>query len=394
MSRVLRVDLRFDGDDIAILAATPIEAPEPLQAEVPEGADALEVRDPAGATLFAARLPDLDHGGESLDEENRMQRTKRGEEPRYHSVEVPWGGEGSTLAIRREPPAGRRRRRAPGAPQILPLEPRPVRRRRGDDRFPVRIDPIWGHDNPKALTLAFMAEAFTAAQMADFHAAVDRAVAKFAAIEPFRSMQGAMRVARIETPSQDGEVGGRTMFGSHFQASGPAGGRTLRFKEEEKALKVVREHIPTSARGLIVVNTTTYGGSGGATTMFSLDPTWSADIAVHEFGHSHFDLADEYIEAGQPGDTRLDQPNVSDTADRAKLKWRHLIDAATPLPTWRKGDPVPTAQDVVGAFQGAKYQPETAWRPSFDCKMNHINIQHFCRVCEEAIRTGLTRHMP
>jgi hypothetical protein len=47
---------------------------------------------------------------------------------------------------------------------------------------------------------------------------------------------------------------------------------------------------------LVLVNSTTYGGSGGAIGVFSND-FYAVEVAQHEFGHTFMHLADEYSEA-------------------------------------------------------------------------------------------------
>lgn len=162
--------------------------------------------------------------------------------------------------------------------------------------------------------------------------------------------------------------------------------------DQQRAATLLNQLFDTSALALVIVNTPNYGGSGGAATVFSCEPTWGTEICLHELGHSLFDLADEYEAAGQPGDSVADEPNVSTTADRAHLKWADLVKPTTPLPTQRQGQPAPAGAEV-GAYEGARYQSKDLYRPQPDCKMRTPG-QPYCAVCERTIRQALARHAP
>ncbi len=120
-------------------------------------------------------------------------------------------------------------------------------------------------------------------------------------------------------------------------------------------------------------------------------------------GHAAFGLADEYqYYVGCGSDTDRDrhpgpeptQPNVTVNTDRATLKWRHLLEPATTVPTMRNPDctkcdtrasTVPAS--TVGLFEGAHYYHCDAYRSEHDCLMRTVGSNlPFCKVCQEAIR--------
>ena len=104
------------------------------------------------------------------------------------------------------------------------------------------------------------------------------------------------------------------------------------------------------------------------------------DTAVHELGHSFGVLGDEYQVEGDPclhAEPEIPLPyNISPTASRDDLKWSHLVEEDTPLPTDN------TAIDP-GAFVGA-YNCEDMYRPAFNCKMRDSDST-FCAVCSEQL---------
>jgi hypothetical protein len=199
-----------------------------------------------------------------------------------------------------------------------------------------------------------------------------------------------------------------------------------------RALREAAAQAPYDAL-IVLFNTRKYGGGG----IFNLWATCAADTAVadyvfvHEFGHSFAGLADEYYssqvsyEDFVPPGTEPWEPNVTALLDPAKLKWRDLVESATPLPTpWGKdaydtkdleyqqrraeiaksgndGDAEKLMAEVkasttpilrgekffakVGAFEGAAYEAKGLYRPEVDCIMFTRNPKTFCKVCERAI---------
>lgn len=185
---------------------------------------------------------------------------------------------------------------------------------------------------------------------------------------------------------------------------------------------------------ILLFNERKYGGGG----IYNLWATAAADtepaayVFVHEFGHSFAGLADEYYTSQvayenfvAPG-VEPWEPNVTALLDPAKLKWKELVAADTPLPTpwdqtrfdaidldYQKRRQELLAQKVdeermealfrevkiatspllageryagkVGAFEGASYQAKGLYRPAADCIMFTRNPTSFCPVCERAL---------
>lgn len=183
----------------------------------------------------------------------------------------------------------------------------------------------------------------------------------------------------------------------------------------------------------ILVNDKTYGG-GGIFNDFSTvaaDNLWSPYVFVHEFGHHFAGLADEYYTSSvayAPAADRIEpwEPNATALLDPANLKWKDLVDRATPLPTtWEKEAFEKYSLDIqkrrrqiraerrpesemdalfkeqkehetrslasekfagkVGAFEGAMYEAKGYFRPQADCIMFTRDDVPFCAVCRRAI---------
>ncbi len=134
---------------------------------------------------------------------------------------------------------------------------------------------------------------------------------------------------------------------------------------------------------LVIVNDTTYGGSGGGYSVTSMDPG-AVDIPIHEIGHSLFGLADEYeygSESYGPCDAQTDCPEPNATVRTAlnDIKWNYWIDNGTPLPTPETNQ----YASKVGLFEGSRYYGSGQYRPWNDCLMRSLG-RSLCPVCAEA----------
>jgi hypothetical protein len=136
---------------------------------------------------------------------------------------------------------------------------------------------------------------------------------------------------------------------------------------------------------MLIVNDTTYGGSGGQIATISTN-SYATQIAQHEFGHSFIDLADEYA-APYPGyppcsdlsGTHPCEANVTDVTARAQIKWYPWILDSTPIPTPNDN----AYHGLVGLFQGARYRTSGMYRSGYICMMQSLGAP-FCQVPSQA----------
>jgi hypothetical protein len=130
---------------------------------------------------------------------------------------------------------------------------------------------------------------------------------------------------------------------------------------------------------LMIVNDTTYGGSGGSIIVASMD-SWSTRIALHEFGHSFVNLGDEYSYGGV-SQTCSDiagpacESNITDVTNRPQIKWNPWILPTTPIPTPESD----TYNGLVGLFEGARYLTTGMYRSGLNCIMRSLEAP-FCQV--------------
>ncbi|PQV48277.1 putative secreted protein (Por secretion system target) [Jejuia pallidilutea] len=131
-----------------------------------------------------------------------------------------------------------------------------------------------------------------------------------------------------------------------------------------KIISVLADNFPAYDSALILVNSTVYGGSGGEFPMSSM-ATNANEIAIHELGHSLFDLLDEYY----PGDGRLREDiNATKESDPSVIKWKNWL-----------GD------NGVGIYAYGTSGEAATWnRPHQGCKMRYLGFP-FCSVCKEGM---------
>ena len=189
----------------------------------------------------------------------------------------------------------------------------------------------------------------------------------------------------------------------------------------------------------ILTNSETYGGGGiyGLFSTAAANSEWAGYLFIHEFAHHFAGLADEYYTSSvayeAPAVIREPyEPNVTALLDPDNLKWKHLVDAETPLPTpWPKSayeahslayqarrakmrdEDAPEEEmnklftdnqniveglfstapyrDAIGAFEGANYQSEGFYRSEQNCIM-FTRSERFCRVCSAAIEAVIDEY--
>jgi hypothetical protein len=193
-----------------------------------------------------------------------------------------------------------------------------------------------------------------------------------------------------------------TYFDAHFCNSGI---QRLLLVDSAKAIATLNAQVPEWDQALVIVNSTVYGGSGGGVAVTSVGGSWKS-VAMHEFGHSGFGLADEYdYWAGcgaDPAGSRDHhstvepvEPNVTTRTDPAVVKWRALFHPSVAIPTTEnpdcsrcdsRGNPFP-GEVRVGLYEGAHYYHCDAYRPAYACMMRAFGP--FCPVCRNRIEQTL-----
>lgn len=254
--------------------------------------------------------------------------------------------------------------------------------------------------------------------------------------EPFKSRKSDFNVWAIDVFSEEAGLSNprqniwkKSALGLSFNAF-DSDRYVLTYTNKE--LREIAAQAPYDAI-FIIFNDPKYGG-GGIYNLWSTVSSLSSEadyVFVHEFGHSFASLADEYYTSDVAYQVSLPEyepndPNITALFDPDDLKWKHLVEEDTPIPTpWEQarydsvaiiyrqkrqqlineGASVEEMESManffdeeresvikeqmyngkVGAFEGGGYLAKGIYRPEVDCIMFSRNRDEFCKVCSEAI---------
>lgn len=257
--------------------------------------------------------------------------------------------------------------------------------------------------------LVILGDGYEAGEIQKFERDVDAVVATIFTTPPLDEFRTSINVHRVSVVSAESGatnlctgVPRATFFDSTHCAFNMD---RLLVTNDVLALRTAIEAVPEMNATLMIVNSDIHGGSGGPVPVFSTAPD-AVEIALHEMGHSHFGLADEYpsrMNCQEIGHDRFNggeptEPNVSMYGDGRK--WQGLLTAGVPLPTMQNPDcndcdkrPNTLQPGIVGAFEGARYYRCGLYRPEFDCRMRFLRFP-FCGVCQDTIRKVLAPFRP
>ncbi len=299
--------------------------------------------------------------------------------------------------------------------------------------------------------IVFLAEGYTVNDSAKFKQDLQRFTKILLQKEPFKTYQNKLNIYGVFKPSAEAhcdepthQIFKNTVLNCSFNALGSY--RYL-LTEDNRTMHDLASATPHDAI-IVMVNHSRYGGGGIYNFFmdFTTDNFYSANVFIHEFGHSFAGLADEYYASSTaydefyPADVEPTEPNITRLLQPDQLKWKNLVEPGTPIPTpWQKerfdqlqieyqqkrqalnkqlaeltrkgADSLTIAQKKaeatelaqkfnqkmdeilhqdqfsgkVGAFEGAGYQSKGMYRPMLDCVMFRNGDKPFCRVCTQRI---------
>jgi hypothetical protein len=285
--------------------------------------------------------------------------------------------------------------------------------------------------------LLILGDGYAESDLPKFHADVKRLTDRLFATEPFKSRKADFNVRAVDLPTSRSGVN-RPRTGDFRRT--PLGVSYNIFDSERYALALDNRTVRDVASAApydfleILINEKQYGGGGvfNDHATAAVDTAFADYIFVHEFGHHFAGLADEYYTSDVAYETGVTdrpepwEPNITAMKDPVALKWKDLVEAATPLPTpWDKEAYEKKSREIqerrrglratnapenemnrlfteemdwstpflggmkysgkVGAFEGASYEPRGLYRPEADCIMFTRDGVGFCRVCQRAI---------
>lgn len=242
-------------------------------------------------------------------------------------------------------------------------------------------------DNDKRINLVILSEGYQNSELGQFKADAESLVNDMFIESPFLEYSNYFNVHIIKVPSNQSGADHPgtatdvtephnipvTTVDTYFNATFDAFGfhRFLYYgmnysdddSAELKINSVLADNFPTYDQTLILVNTSEYGGTGGP---FPISSTSSNEIAIHELGHSMFNLKDEYL---LPDVFYAEAINMTKNADPATIKWKNWLNI----------------QDIGIHQHGTSGVPKDWYKPrNRGCKMELLN-EEFCAVCKEGM---------
>jgi hypothetical protein len=182
--------------------------------------------------------------------------------------------------------------------------------------------------------------------------------------KPFSNYQNYFNVFIIKVPSNASGAAldpGNPIdnyFGSTFNYAGIE--RLLVATRNDRITNVLAHNFPEYDQVFMIVNSSKYGGSGGWVATASTHSS-SAEIAIHELGHSFTNLVDEYWAGSQYA---REAWNMTRETNLETLKWKN----------WH-------GEFGIGLYP---FSESPTWhRPHQNCKMRFLGVP-FCSVCTEA----------
>jgi len=246
-----------------------------------------------------------------------------------------------------------------------------------------------------------LGDGYQAWQLSKYRQDAQRFIAQLLSTPPFSRYRHAINVWGVESPSRESGVDEPrkgifrdTALSMSFNTFGSS--RYL-MTTDNKAVRDIAANAPYDVL-YIMSNTSRYGGGGiyNLYASFVADNEYDEYIFIHEFGHSFGGLGDEYFTSSvvyndmYPKGVEPWEPNITAQRRRGAVKWRRLIDPATPVPTPGKDARYSAA---VGLFEGAGYAAKGLFRPAADCKMFDKGQKPFCPVCADAIAAIIERYL-
>jgi hypothetical protein len=248
-------------------------------------------------------------------------------------------------------------------------------------------------DPAKRFNLVVMGDGYTAAELPEFRAHLDKHLNVLWTIEPFKSYRGYVNVYAVEIASAESGVdcdpgldSGTvdTPLGMGFWGGCNPGSVQRLLTVNGTAANRYADMVPGTTRAnrqlLALGNSDTYGGAGGANATASGGNALSALITPHELGHSLGGLQDEYdyyargergepYEGGEPSSSHHTLLTSQEMLAQQRKWWRWLGEES------ESGGP-------IDRYEGGLYSGTGVWRPAAHSMMKTLGY-YFDQISRE-----------
>jgi hypothetical protein len=224
------------------------------------------------------------------------------------------------------------------------------------------------------IDLVVVGDGYTAGELGQYAADADAIIVELFAQQPLRRYRGFFVVHRVDVISNESGVDNDptrgvqrdTALDMGFWCSGV---ERLLCVDVGKAYDHAA-NAPDVDHVLAIANSSKYGGAGytqADLATASARNAWSPEVAIHEYGHSFANLADEYWTDGEVyNGPEPSEPNAS-IYDEVEMAQRNAKWAA-----WL-GVNRPQFDGVVSTYEGGRYSEFGIYRPSVNSKMRSLD---------------------
>jgi hypothetical protein len=247
---------------------------------------------------------------------------------------------------------------------------------------------VWNTGDPaNRVDLAIIGDGYSPQDISQYATHVSQLLSAMVKQQPFTEYQRYFNVHRVDLVSPESgadhpeltpPVFKNTALGATYNCAGIS---QLICIDVSAALDVASQSLAPAQRDLIIVlvNDTTYGGSGGAVAVASRHSA-VVELVLHELGHSFGLLADEYGSPPPPYcDTSVEPPEPNVIRQQWN-KWSVWISPATQIPT------PPVTPGLPGLYEGAKYCDHHLYRPTPNSKMRMLGMPYESINLEQMVK--------
>lgn len=251
------------------------------------------------------------------------------------------------------------------------------------------VVPVSVNGDPAArFSLVVMSDGYTTADMPKYRRHLDKHLNVLWSIEPFRSYRNYINVYSVEIISGDSGITcdpevrekKNTPLGANFGGgctNANARGITV---NQNVAREYAKKATPHFDQILVITNTDTYGGIGGAVATTSGGNSLGVLITPHELGHSLGRLQDEYTYSARGvagGEYTGQEPNsvhhtllTEEQMRTEQKKWFRWLGEES------------ESGGKIGRFEGGQQRTKGIWRPSKHSMMISIGY-YFDQISRE-----------